>query len=197
MDLTHDHGEIAWSHFLRQYKKSPLLERVVKALYAPADELESALRQIVEDTWLDTAVGKQLDGIGEILGISRDIGRTTYVKFFGFLGQPNIGGFGEARLRHRYESPIAGSTSMPDSFYRRLLYWKITVNNGHGTAPEIAESIRQLYDVTNVTVTDNATNGNVDIDIGVAQDTNNPLMVEPEKWVPVMAGIGINITWTP
>lgn len=94
MNLNQIHAEIAWGNFLAQYGSSPKLEAIVKALYAPADELQAALRGLYNDRWLDTALGAQLDGIGEIVGQPREIDDVLYVKFFGFLGQPNIGGFG-------------------------------------------------------------------------------------------------------
>src|SRR5690606_15665488 len=135
MNLEQDHADIAWNHFLGQYGSSPRLESLVRALYAPLQHQQ--LKALHDERWLDSAVGRQLDGIGEIVGQSREIENSIYVQFFGFVGQPATAGFGQARIRREHESETSGSTRLLDAEYRRILYWKIAVNNGHGTTPEI------------------------------------------------------------
>ncbi|MCT9127503.1 DUF2612 domain-containing protein [Cupriavidus gilardii] len=154
MDLTQDHAGTAWGHWLSQFDGKPRLEALVKALLKPADGIQGALKALYEERWLDTAVGKQLDGIGEIVGLSRVIDEALFTAFFGFVGQPAIGGFGQARIRRGYENALVGSTTLQDPEYRKLLYWKIALNNGHGTAPEIVTALKPIFDVERVIVED-------------------------------------------
>ncbi|GAB1578681.1 DUF2612 domain-containing protein [Bordetella petrii] len=190
MDLNQDHGLIAWNHWLTQFEGKPRLQALVRALLQPADGLQGALRDLYEKRWLDTAEGKQLDGIGEIVGLSRVVEKAVYVQFFGFNGQPNIGGFGEARMRHRFEQSVAGSLTLLDHEYRKLLYWKIALNNGHGTTPEIIAAIKPIFDVSRVIV-ENAGNAKITVWMNRLPKPGEALLNDPERWIPVAAGVGI------
>jgi len=190
MELSQDHADIAWGNFLAQYGDSPRLESLVKALYAPLSHQQ--LKALYEDRWLETAIGKQLDGIGEIVGQSREIDDTLYVEFFGFDGQPAIQGFGLARLRRQYEPAISGATRLPDAEYRKILYWKIGLNNGHGTAPEIAAAVRAIFDASVVRVRDTG-NAKLGVWFNQTPDTNPSMLVNAARWVPALAGVGVDL----
>jgi hypothetical protein len=203
MDLTQQHADIAWRHFLAQYPDGTRLEAFARALYAPAQVLQSALKALYDERWLDTAVGAQLDGIGEIVGQSRVIDDVFFVTFFGFLGQPNVGGFGingeatpgSGRLRHQEEPNIGGSTTLLDAEYRKLLYWKIALNNGHGTAPEIAAAVRSIFDATIVRVADLG-NAKIAVYFNTTPEANPAFLTNPARWIPKLAGVGIEVLIT-
>jgi len=192
MDLNQDHAAIAWSNWLAQFENKPLLRALVQALLRPAAGIQGALRDLYEKRWLDQAEGAQLDGIGEIVGLPRIIDEALYVRFFGFVGQPNTAGFGQARIRRQHERSVAGSTRLLDHEYRKLLYWKIALNNGRGTAPEIAASLKPIFDVSRVIVQDI---GNAKIRIWVSKvpGPGDVLMGDPYRWVPKLAGVGVQI----
>lgn len=192
MDLQQDHPGIAWGHWLGQFAGKPKLEALVKALLQPAQGIQGALRDLFDKRWLDQAEGEQLDGIGEIVGLSRVIDEAILTKFFGFAGQPSIGGFGEARIRRAYENPLVGSTTLQDPEYRKLLYWKIALNNGHGTAPEIVAALKPIFGVNRVIVK-NAGNAKIRIWISKIPGPSDVLMANPYRWVPKAAGVGVKI----
>lgn len=193
VDLQQDHAETGWSHWTSQFKNGSRLEAVVKALIQPLNGNQAALLQLLNDRWLDTAVGQQLDGIGDIVGLPRQIDNVTYVQFFGFVGQPGIAGFGVGRLRRAYESTIGGSTTLLDPEYRRLLYWKIAINNGHGTAPEIIAALKPILQVTRVVVQDMG-NAKIAVWVNRLPGAADPLMVNARRWVPKAAGVGLTLT---
>ena len=190
MNLDQDHADIAWGNFLAQFGDSPRLESVVRALYSPLNHKQ--LKALYDERWLDTAVGKQLDGIGEIVGQPRDIDDALYVPFFGFEGQPDVMGFGNARFRRQYEPAVAGSTRLQDTEYRKILYWKIGLNNGHGTAPEIAASVKAIFDASIVRVRDMG-NAKLGVWFNSTPDTNPALLINAERWVPALAGVGVEL----
>lgn len=192
MDLQQNHPEVAWGHWLAQFGNSKRLESLVKALLKPAEGIQGALRGLFLDRWLDTAEGKQLDGIGEIVGLSRVLDDSLYVQFFGFAGQPGVAGFGQARMRRRHERAVAGSTTLQDYEYRKLLYWKIALNNGRGTAPEIAAALKPIFDVSRVIVQD-AGNAKIRIWVSKVPGPGDALMGNPYRWVPQAAGVGVQI----
>lgn len=189
-DLLQDHGLIAWNHWLAQFPNGTRLEALVRALHQPMAGVQSALLQLLRNRWLDVAEGAQLDGIGEIVGLPRVIDDVVYVQFFGFIDQPGIAGFGVGRLRRANELTIGGSTTLLDPEYRRLLYWKIAINNGHGTTPEIISALKPILEVDTVVVQDR---GNAKIAIWVDRlpGLSDPLMVNARRWVPKAAGVGL------
>lgn len=137
-------------------------------------------------------MGRQLDGIGEIVGLAREIDEVVSTSFFGFIGQPGITGFGGARLRRTYEKAVSGSTTLQDPEYRKLLYWKIAVNNGHGTTPEIAASLKAIFDLEKVVI-QNAGNAKIRIWLSAYPTINDTLLANAKRWVPSLAGVGITV----
>ena len=57
-----------------QYKESDNFKTFISSFLAEFEELETARLQLLNERWLDTAVGVQLDGIGEIVGQRRPDG---------------------------------------------------------------------------------------------------------------------------
>jgi len=153
LGFIHDHADIAWSHFLAQHYGKINTENFVKAFYQPINVLDKALNDLYTKRWLDTAEGLQLDGIGSIVGITREVPNSVYLPFFGFFSQPSGRGFGQARLRHRRE-PYAESSFLGDEDYRIAIHMKILLNNGHGTAEELMYGVNTSLRVTKTRVED-------------------------------------------
>jgi Protein of unknown function (DUF2612) len=153
LDFPHDHADVAWSHFLAQHEGKINTENFVKSFYPPLNGLDTALWELYTERWIDTAEGAQLDGIGSIVGISRVIANTVYIPFFGFVTQPSGRGFGVARMRRKRE-PFASSSVLGDEEYRVAIKMKIALNNGHGTAPEVAAAVNTALNVTDTRVVD-------------------------------------------
>ena len=59
-----------------QFKTSENLINFLKAFLAESDELYDSEQELLTDRNLDTAVGAQLDGLGQIVGIIRPSGET-------------------------------------------------------------------------------------------------------------------------
>lgn len=100
-----------------------------------------ALYTLVEQVWLDKAIGSQLDGIGEIVGQARTIPEAMYRAFFGYKGQTEARGYGQARYRRTGENPRSASTQLQDAEYRNVLNWKILHNRSSGLREEIHKAI--------------------------------------------------------
>ena len=73
-----DHSGVAQGLLPAQFESSTRLKALVNAMVGPSDpttwtiqELEDVLFQILDERWLATAGGEQLDGLGEILGEGR------------------------------------------------------------------------------------------------------------------------------
>lgn len=192
-NLFQDHGLIAWNHWPAQFNDGSRIEAIVRALIQPMNGVQLALLELLRDRWLDIAEGQQLDGIGDIVGLPRVIDDVVYVQFFGFEGQPAIATFDIGRFRRARELAVGGSTTLLDPEYRRLLYWKIAINNGHGTAPEIVAALKPILDVSQVVVQDIG-NAKIAVWVNRLPGVSDPLMVNARRWVPKAAGIGLRLT---
>lgn len=65
------------SRLTNQFQQSEKLRSLLFAVLSPLDEIKQILVQLKNERWIDTAVGKQLDGAGYIVGESRK-GRDDY-----------------------------------------------------------------------------------------------------------------------
>ena len=191
LDLQQDHPGILWDNWPGQFDRSVKLSAVMRGLASPFGSLQAALLQLSTQRWLDTAVGAQLDGIGDILGRPRQITDVSAYRFFGFLGQPNIGGFGQYRLYSEGLATTGGTSTLDDDAYRLLLRWKIIVDSASGTAPQIAAACGQLFQAGEIAVEDV---GPAEIKVHVtATNPQNVFLGNPLKWVRAAAGVKVTL----
>ena len=96
-------------------------------------DLEQAENDVLNLRWIDTATGKQLDGVGEIVGLSRPRGIATDDGDFGFELDDTARGF--ADTDNEIDGGFLGSfepaflTPIDDDLYRILIKAKIFTNN--------------------------------------------------------------------
>jgi hypothetical protein len=187
LEFPHDHAEIAWNNWLAQHIGKVNTEGFVRAFYPPLNLLDAALNQLYTERWLHTAEGKQLDGIGSIVGISRTLANSVYFPFFGFRSQIAGRAFGAARLRRQRE-PWAQSSIAGDVPYRILIGMKIALNNGHGTAEELITAFNLALNVRRTRVMD-VGNANARIYIDDFIMSTDPRSLLLEFMVPKAGGV--------
>lgn len=128
------------------------------------DEIDLAVRTFTGDNIIpqiifdvDTSVGKQLDLIGKIVGLSRiaegfEFGRVYFSyndysdpmsdpahKGYGDIGNPVMAGFKD------YSTVRKSMYSMSDRQYRAMIKLKIFANNGIATNKYVCDSLYQLF----------------------------------------------------
>ena len=170
------HDEIAWGHCLAQFSGSLKLEALVRSLYAPLNALQTAYDDLLTVRHLDKAEGVQLDGIGQIVGLPREVDAVLFAQFFGFDGQSGILSFNKARIRREHEKNVQGGIVLDDGQYRRLLHWKIAANNGCGSALEIAAAVKAVFLAEEVRVQDR---GNAKIRVWFQKSAATPAANPP------------------
>lgn len=84
-----DYAALAVSRLTGQFENSPKIKALMAAIVGPLTTLEDNADSLISDRWIDTAIGKQLDGCGYIVGEARQ-GRTddayrTAIKFRVFV----------------------------------------------------------------------------------------------------------------
>lgn len=190
-----NYTEIAISNNLIQFNRKPKIETLYRVLLEPFNAIQTALVQLMTLRHLDTAKGKQLDGIGSILGIERPYTTSDGIFYFGFAGQSRALGFSQAVIRSNSLSIGSGNFKyMSDHGYRRLLHWKIIANNSHGTVEDIIKACKAVFLASKVEVIE----GNCEITVNITRkrkDILDSLDSVKEKLIPVSAGIFITVNF--
>lgn len=66
-----DYAALAVPRLTGQFGNSPKLKALMAAIVGPLTTLETDADALIAERWIDTAIGKQLDGCGHIVGESR------------------------------------------------------------------------------------------------------------------------------
>lgn len=198
-EATLDHTERMRPHLISQFQwevidgeihsDKPVLRAIIEALGAELDELNTAITDLKNKRWLDTAEGAQLDGLGEILDHSRTIGKAIAIKVFGFNGQPNIGGFSAARFRGENESSLE-TYILQDPEYRMVLRQKATKNATNATMEDTIASLKFVFNVPTVVVEEPG-NANITVAIGRELEANEILLANAVDLIIRAGGVGL------
>lgn len=131
-----------------QFQDSPKLKALITAIIKGFDDLEDTGNDLLTLRGLNTSVGVQLDGIGEIVGFPRPNTINADGRF-GFFEDPTARGFGNP------SNPDVGgnffdadSTSFPvdDDTYRLLIKAKIIKNSTAMTVDDTLRLINFVFD---------------------------------------------------
>ena len=114
-----------------EHAGQPDFETTVKLSVQPIVRLEHAIQALIPDFDLDTAIGAQLDIVGQWVGRSRDITVPLQGLYFSF-DNPALG-FDLGVWKGPYDTGT-GVSRLSDDEYRSLLRGKILSNSWNGTA---------------------------------------------------------------
>ena len=167
----------------------PVLRAIIEALGAELDELNTAIIDCKNNRWIDTASGKQLDGIGEIVVRDRLVPKAIAVRVFGFRHQPNTAGFGQARFLH-YDESATESYILSDAEYRLALLMKVRQNSAVCTIEDTIESLKCVFNAPRVIVQE-VGNANISIAIGKKLTDNEILLANAINLVVRAGGVGV------
>jgi hypothetical protein len=161
-----EHITLGLSRVIKQFQNSLNFLAYITALLAQNDTCEDLLQSMYELPSIQAMSGVNLDVIGRIVGISRDIPNAITLSYFGWselstgdpdtgaepwgeLDQPGIGG-----RWYDLGDPLLATTILPDAEYRLLLLAKIVKNSSKGSGPEIENLLAFLFSVSLVNVVD-------------------------------------------
>jgi hypothetical protein len=109
---------------------------------------------------LDTAIGVQLDQVGQWIGQSRDIEVPLPNVYFS-LDTAGVG-LDQGVWQGPFD-PAEGLQVLPDDEYRLLLYAVVAANNWDGTVPGAAAALANIFSATNTPGVDLAILDNQDM----------------------------------
>ena len=152
--------EEARSRYTEQlkYPEHPIFDKYVQVLLGGKIELQEVFRQLMQERSLDTAVGVNLDNIGEIVGQPRTLLSVDIFEFFGFQGVPNAGGFGDffdpsvGAVFYDANNPRFGNITLTDDVYRIFIKAKIAKNSTHATPEEVMEFANFIFGTSGSTI---------------------------------------------
>lgn len=171
------------------YDDKPVLRAIIEALGAELDELNDAIIACKNDRWIDTAEGVQLDGLGDIVVMPRQINKALALTFFGFYGQTNTVGFGQARFLRQGESPL-GTYILSDAEYRMLIAVKARQNVTDCTVEDTIASLKYVFDAPRVII-EELGNAAITVAIGKKLTKNQIALANAVDLVIRAGGVGI------
>lgn len=186
---AYDAGRDMHDHLISQFQDKPVIRAILNALGEELDEIREAAADLRTKRWIDTGEGKQLDGIGDIVGRDRTIENAVYLPWFGFYGQPNTMGFDEAPFR---DSGVAfqKSTVLDDYSYRKVLWAKVFKNTSYGTHEDSISMLKVIFDV-GVVVVEDAGNAKIRLGIGRRLTTAELLLIKAYNLFIRAGGVGM------
>lgn len=127
-------------------RQKPKFSSTIKLITTPPEKLQQTFK--IQDFDIDMANGKQLDIIGEWVGISRFI--TIPLLIYFSFDDVNLG-FDKGFWQGEYDSNKE-LKELDDESYRILLKAKIAINHWDGTNETLPEIYRRVFDNTDTNV---------------------------------------------
>lgn len=195
-----DHKILAISRLASEFSESVNLINFFSTFLTGNQELENVLEDFLTGFSIDTAIGKQLDIIGIIVGIPRPLVLSTDITFFGFQGVLNAGPMSDEAtptvggLFRSTTGNETGNTPLPDNAYRRAIRAQTINNTATGTIEDIIEVCLALIDVNQVIVSEisNITQNEVNLSFDRVLTANEVILLTELNLVPVAAGVRLN-----
>lgn len=141
-----------------QFKGLPVMDKYLRLLMSGILDAQEVLRQIQQQRSIDTAVGAQLDVIGEIVGRPRGLVTAELFNYFGFDGGPisdTFGSLNDSTVGSPWYSlggAVGISRPPSDEEYRLILKAKIIKNRTLARPEDVIEAYKFLFGASRVTL---------------------------------------------
>lgn len=167
---------VARSRVTEQFKSKVVYDKYIQLLLSGKVELQKVIQDTMQLRSLDTATGKQLDVIGEIVGRPRGLVTSELFYYFGFESaqqaesfssttDPTVGG-----QWYSIDAPLGISREPSDDEYRLILKAKIIKNRTFARPEDVISAYKFLFGASQVTITELAP---AEVRIGIGKILNN------------------------
>lgn len=126
-----------------QHREKPKFRATLEASLSPFVQLGNLMESVPSLYDVDSAIGFQLDVVGEWVGITRVINSTIEGVYFSLDDTADVG-FDSGVWRGPYD-PISGIVSLDDDTYRTLIKLKILANMWDGTTEKAYSSWQSVF----------------------------------------------------
>ncbi len=138
------------SRLAYQFKNSVKFQEFLTAFLQEFQDLHISDLQLLNERHLSVAVGVQLDGIGEIVGLPRPEKDIDVAGLFGFVDDLTALGFGDindSETGGNFLSLGANKSPIGDDLYRLLIRAKIIENKTAMTVEDTLRLISFVFDI--------------------------------------------------
>ncbi|ATN92788.1 hypothetical protein QGX11_gp025 [Pseudomonas phage PPSC2] len=167
---------VARSRVTEQFKNKRIYDKYLQMLLSGKVELQNVIKDTMQLRSIDSAVGAQLDVIGEIVGRPRGLVTSDIFTYFGFEGalqgesfssttDPTAGG-----QWYSLDAPTGISREPSDEEYRLILKAKIIKNRTLARPEDVIAAYKFLFGASQVTIEE--TNA-AEVRIGIGKILNN------------------------
>ena len=188
-----DHVSLALCRLITQYQRSDNLKAWLSMQANQRQVLEIALCQMFLAFDKDTAIGRQLGTIGEILGVNRVIENgEEKAGFFGFLGYPTAEAFNQGFFRGSSDQPLYCDLIMSDGESRSFICAQILRNMTRATEDEFLSALEQVFGVEFAMITyDYNERAVIHVEIGQRLPSAERSLLRNNEFFPRPAGVRI------
>lgn len=154
-----------------QFKGLPVMDKYLRLILSGILDAQEVLRQLQQQRSIDTAIGAQLDVIGDIVGRPRGLVTAELFNYFGFQSAPLAGSFGSlddptvGSPWYSIGAPTGISREPSDEEYRLILKAKIIKNRTLSRPEDVIAAYKFLFSAGKVTI-EQVSPANVRIGIG-------------------------------
>jgi hypothetical protein len=194
-----DHAALGQSRILQQFRESGNFTAFLTGILSLSNQIEAGYQEMLYMASIDDMSGANLDTIGVIVGISRNVSGVVTLTWFGFedtgawatcFGEESDQSIGS---RFFEEGEIYASTTiLQDVEYRLLLKSKVAKNNSSSTPEDIIQSLRLIFGVEDIKLTENAGDKSISIAIGRPILAFEQALITALDILPRPAGIRIS-----
>lgn len=167
---------VARSRVTEQFKNKTVYDKYLQLLLSGKIELQNVIKDTMQLRSIDTAVGAQLDVIGEIVGRERGLVTSDIFYYFGFDGAPQGESFSSTTdptvggQWYSLNAPIGISRPPSDDEYRLILKAKIIKNRTLARPEDVIDAYKFLFGASQVTIEELAP---AEVRIGIGKILNN------------------------
>ena len=177
------------NHLISQFQDKPVVSAIIEAIGDELDELDTVFTALRRDRWIDTGVGAQLDGIGDIVARDRTIKKSIPLNYFGFYDQAGMLSFGLGRFREQGESYLS-SRQLKDAEYRPVLWAKVFKNTSRATAEETIQALAATFSANKVVLQEEG-NAKISYAIGKQLTANEKVLADALDLTIRAGGVGV------
>lgn len=141
-----------------QFKDKPIIDKFIRLLIGEWAEMQIVLQDLQQLRSVDTAVGAQLDVIGEIVGRPRGLVTSDVFYYFGFQSAPLAGSYASltdptvGSPYYSLNAPTGISREPSDEEYRLILKSKIIKNRTMSRPEDVIHAYKFLFSAGAVTI---------------------------------------------
>lgn len=141
-----------------QFKDKPVLDKYIRLMIGEWDEMQGVVKDLQQLRSIDTAVGAQLDIIGDIVGRPRGLVTAELFTYFGFQGAALAGSYASltdptvGAPWYSLNAPTGVSREPSDEEYRIILKAKIIKNRTMARPEDVIAAYQFLFSAGQVTI---------------------------------------------